>query len=111
MEVLLDVVTSVLKADFPSKAAAMFPEIRQKAANGFGWIDEVTIWAGIYIGIIYQRYRSWKSAIPWFECAWAASFVANGAEDGITRSLQTVIEKRHFSERLISVATLFLRFG
>ena len=97
MEALLELVASVLKAGFDLQAAATFTEIVQKADNNFGWDDERTIWAKISIGIVYQRYRNWESAKPWFEFAYAASFAANGEEDGITRSLQTAMEKRHFS--------------
>ena len=97
MEALLELVASVLKAGFDFQAANTFTQIIQKADNDFGWDDERTIWAKISIGIVFQRYRNWESAKPWFEFAHAASFVANGEEDGITRSLQTAMEKRHFS--------------
>ena len=97
MEALLELVASVLEAGFDLQAAATFAEIGQKAENDFGWDDERTIWAKISIGIVYQRHRSWESAKPWFEFARAASFAANGEEDGITRSLETAMEKRHFS--------------
>ena len=102
MEVLLTLVASVLKAGYDSQAAAMFTKIGQKAEDDFGWDDKWTIWARIFIGIVYQIYRSWERAESWFESARVASIAANGEEDGITRSLQTTMERRHFSERHFS---------
>ena len=102
MEALLALVTSVLKVGHDSQAAAMFTKTGQKAEDDFGWDDEWTIWAKISIGIVYQIYRGWERAESWFESARAASFAANGEEDGITRSLQMAMERRHFSERHFS---------
>ena len=97
MEALLELVASVLKAGFDHKAARVFHRIEQKADNDFGWDDERTIWAKISIGLIYQKHKDWEHAKPWFDYAYAASFAVNGEEDGITRSLQTAMDKRHFS--------------
>ena len=97
MEALLELVASVLEADFDYEAATVFRRIEQKADDDFGWDDERTIWAKISIGLIYQKHRDWERAKPWFDHAYAASFAANGDEDGITRSLQTAMDKRHFS--------------
>ena len=99
MEALLALVASVLKAGFDIQAAARFTEIGQKAENDLGWDDERTIWAKIFIGIIYQRYRSWDSAKPWFESARGASFAAWDKEDSVTRSLLAAMETCHFEER------------
>ena len=98
MEALLQLVASALKAGFDFKAAATLTKMGQKAENDFGWDAEITIWAKISIGIVYQRHRSWESAKPWFESARAASFAANGEEDGLTRTLQTAMEEPHYSE-------------
>lgn len=97
MEALLELAASGLKAGSDPEAAGIFERVEQKAEDDFGWDDERTIWAKISIGIIYQRYRNWERAKPWFEHAYAASFAANGAEDGITRSLETAMDKCHFS--------------
>ena len=97
MEALLELAASVLEARFDFEAAKTFQKIEQKADDSFGWDDERTIWAKISIGIIYQRHRNWERAKPWFDHALAASYAANGDEDGITRSLLTAMDKRHFS--------------
>ena len=98
MDALLQLVASALKAGFHFQAAATLTKIGQKAENDFGWDDERTIWAKISIGTMSQRHRSWESAKPWFESARAASFAANGEEDGLTRSLQKAMGKRYFSD-------------
>ena len=97
MEALLELVASVLEAGFDAEAAQQFEKIVEKADLYFGWDDERTIWAKISIGIIYQRHKTWERAKPWFDYALAASYAANGEEDGITKSLQTAMDKRHFS--------------
>ena len=98
MEALLELGASVLEAGgFDYQTAGVFHRIEQKAEDDFGWDDERTIWAKISIGLVYQKHRDWERAKPWFEHAYAASFAANGDEDGITRSLRTAMDKRHFS--------------
>ena len=97
MEALLELVAAFLEAGFDDEAAQKFEKIIQKADHYFGWDDERTIWAKISIGIIYQRHKTWEHAKPWFDYALAASYAANGEEDGITKSLQTAMVKRHFS--------------
>ena len=96
MEALVELAASLLKAGFGFKADATFTKIRLKAEDDFGWDNERTIWAKISIGLVYQRYRSWESAKPWFESAREASFATWGEEDWITRSLETAMEERHF---------------
>jgi len=97
MEALLELSASVLKGSFEDEAWRLFEQIEQKAEDEFGWDSERTIWAKINIGIIYERTKSWEYAQPWFNHAYAASIAANGDEDGISRSLQTALEKRHFA--------------
>ncbi|KAH7410602.1 hypothetical protein BKA64DRAFT_358129 [Cadophora sp. MPI-SDFR-AT-0126] len=97
MEVLLELSASILKGGFDTQAEILFKRIEDKADHDFDWDDERTIWTKISIGLVYQTHRSWALAKPWFDHAYAASFDANGEEDGITMALDLAREKRHFS--------------
>ncbi|MCJ1381030.1 hypothetical protein MMC17_004139 [Xylographa soralifera] len=97
MEAVLELAAHTLKAGFEDEAAGIFRDVEQKAENTFGWDQERTVWAKITIGIVYQRYKGWKLAKPWFDHAYSASFAANGDEDGVTMSLQAALDKQHFS--------------
>ena len=96
MDALVELAASFLEAGYFFEADTMSTKIRQKAEDDFGWNDERTIWAKMSIGLVYQAYRSWDSAKPWFDAALAASSAVWGKDDGITRSLQKAMEKRRF---------------
>ena len=97
MEAVLELAACVLKANYELEALEIIRKVGRKAEEDFGWDQERTIWAKISIGIVYQRYKSWEHAKLWFEHAYAASFAANGDEDGMTMSLQAALDKHHFS--------------
>ncbi|KAF2105452.1 hypothetical protein BDV96DRAFT_655598 [Lophiotrema nucula] len=97
MEASLELGAGVLRASLFTKAKWIFREIDRKASDVFGSDDERTIWIFISIGLIYQRYRMWSEARPWFEQAYAAADSAWGDSDGVTRALEKSLEKRHFS--------------
>ena len=97
IEASMELAAAVLRADLTSDANWMFHEIRMKTSNVFGVDDERTIWTAISIGLVYQRYRTWSEARPWFEQAYAAADAVWGLKDGITKSLEKSLEKRYFS--------------
>lgn len=97
VEAALELAAAVLKGNFDFLATPMFRTIEQKTQQTFGLLDERTIWMFISIGIVYETYRRWDDARPWFERAWAAGDSIWGFDDGVTRSLTNAFEKRHFS--------------
>ncbi|KAF2029058.1 hypothetical protein EK21DRAFT_113283 [Setomelanomma holmii] len=97
VEAALELTAGVLRGKFDFLATRMFRNIEQKATTLFGSTEERTIWMFISIGILYQTYRSWDEAQPWFEQAWAAADSMWGFHDGVTRSLTNAFAKRHFS--------------
>jgi len=97
VEAALELAAAVLRGRFDFFATPMFRTIEQKTQQMFGSVDERTIWMFINVGMIYQTYRRWDDARPWFERAWAAAGSAWGLEDGITRSLTNAFAKKHFS--------------
>ncbi|KAJ4355401.1 uncharacterized protein N0V89_003417 [Didymosphaeria variabile] len=97
IEVSLELAVGVLRGELVKHAQWMFREIQKKATNFFGEDDERTIWALINIGIIYQTYRTWPEAKPWFQSAYAAADAAWGMKDGVYRSLEKALEKHHFA--------------
>lgn len=97
MEAVLGLTACILNGGYQNEALRIFMNVDHKAEDDFGWDQERTIWAKITIGLVYQKYKSWDRAKIWFEHAHAASWAANGEEDGITRSLQAAMEKGHFS--------------
>jgi tetratricopeptide (TPR) repeat protein len=97
LEALLELSASILKGSFEDDAYRIFSQIEHKAEDDFGWDEERTIWTKINIGIIYETTKGWDYAKEWFNHAYAASIAANGDEDGISKSLQIALDKRHFS--------------
>jgi hypothetical protein len=97
LRALPELSAAVVKGSFGDEAAKLFKQIEQKADDNFGWDEERTIWRKISIGIIYERFKGWEYARPWFDHANAASIAANGDEDGITKALQVALDKHHFS--------------
>ena len=97
MEASLELAANVLKAGLGSSALELFRKIEHKAEDVFGWDEERTIWIKISIGIVYQKHKNWNDAKPWFEHARAASYGANGEEDGISVALDEAMDKCYFT--------------
>ncbi|KAF8849071.1 hypothetical protein BDZ45DRAFT_810268 [Acephala macrosclerotiorum] len=97
MEALLEISASILRGGFEDEAWSLFDKIEHKAEDDFGWDEERTVWGKISIGIIYEKTKGWEYAKSWFNHAYAASMIANGEEDGITKALQVALDKHHFS--------------
>lgn len=97
MEALLELSASILRGAFEDEAWSLFNKIEHKAEDDFGWDEERTVWGKISIGIIYEKTKGWEYAKLWFNHAYAASMIANGEEDGITKALQVALDKHHFS--------------
>jgi tetratricopeptide (TPR) repeat protein len=97
LEASMEVASALLKASFSADATTIFRDVERKAAHVFGPDDERTIWTLITIGIVHQNARNWREAKPWFEQALAAALQAYDDDDGITKSLETAMEKEHFS--------------
>jgi hypothetical protein len=98
VEASLELTAATLKGCFDVYARDMFRVVEAAMVRMLGSHDERTIWMFISIGIIYQSYRTWDVARPWFERAWAAADARWGSSDGITRSLSSALfDKRHFS--------------
>jgi tetratricopeptide (TPR) repeat protein len=99
LEAALQLIANMLKSGYKTEARRMFLEASEKASTVFGSDDERTVWVLITIGLVYQTYMTWDYAEDWFEEAFAAALrnQAWGPKDGIVRSLQNAMEKRHFS--------------
>jgi hypothetical protein len=97
MEASLELASAVLRGNFDQDSNRIFREIDRKATSLFGSYDERTIWICISTGIVYQTYRTWNQARPWFEQANASADAAWGGQDGITRALEKALVKHHFS--------------
>lgn len=97
VEAALELVAPFVKANYLDDAKRMFQMCEEKATSIFGDEDERTIWMYISIGLVYQRYRVWDDARPWFEQALAAAMDKYDENDGIRISLEEAMEVRHFS--------------
>ena len=97
MEACMKLAGVFLKAKFLQEAKDIFRKVEDKATVLYGCEDERTIWVLISIGLLYQNVRGWRDAEAWFQQALAFSYTAYGDNDGITRSLETSLEKQHFS--------------
>ncbi|KAI1130526.1 hypothetical protein F5Y10DRAFT_235429 [Nemania abortiva] len=99
MEAVLQLAANLLKSGYLAEARDIFLEAGEKATSLFGNSDERTVWVYITIGIVYQTYINWESAAEWFEAAFAKALASRewGPKDGIVRSLQAALDKRHFS--------------
>ncbi|KAI0454976.1 hypothetical protein F5B21DRAFT_473344 [Xylaria acuta] len=99
MEAVLQLAANLLKCGYIKEARNMFLEASEKATTLFGNSDERTVWVCITIGIVYQTHTSWNYAVEWFESAYARTLgsIEWGPKDGIIRSLEAALVKRHFS--------------
>jgi hypothetical protein len=100
MEAALQLAADIHKGGgFDLIAASIFRQVEQRATHLYGFEDERTIWILITVGLVYQRYAGWDAAREWFEQAFLGA-LANpswGKGDGIVRSLQNAMDKKHFS--------------
>ncbi|KAM3069420.1 hypothetical protein ACMFMG_005526 [Clarireedia jacksonii] len=99
MEAALQLVANALKCGYRPEARRMFLVASVKASEVFGSDDERTVWVHITIGLVYQTHMTWNDAEEWFEQALTAAYRNRewGPKDGITRSLQTALDRHHFS--------------
>ena len=98
LEASMELIGTLLKAGNIEEASRLFRRVDTKAETVFGRDDERTVWIYISIGLFYQQHGSgWLTALPWFEQALAAAMNTFPERDGIIRSLEKAIEKRHFS--------------
>ncbi|KAJ2989986.1 hypothetical protein NUW58_g3182 [Xylaria curta] len=99
METALQLGAYIYKGGFPIIAEYLFNNVLQASNTICGYDDERTIWTLITIGMVYQKYATWNEAKNWFENAFAAVLSSQewSHKDGIVRSLQNAIDKRHFS--------------
>ncbi|KAF6834491.1 hypothetical protein CPLU01_04956 [Colletotrichum plurivorum] len=99
MEASMQLALNIFRGGFRQIATRIFRRVDDKARSLFGIDDERTIWILITIGLAYQSNATWVEAEEWFEAAFAAALSSNrwDEEDGIVRSLQNALDKRHFS--------------
>jgi tetratricopeptide (TPR) repeat protein len=97
MEIALELAARFVAAGQTIRARAMFQTCEETASKVFGEYDERTLWSLISIGLVYQRYRDWNDAFPWFEHALATAMELYDENDGIRISLEEAMEVRHFS--------------
>lgn len=99
MEAAMQLAFNLLKAGYRPISTRIFRKVDEKARDLFGNDDERTIWILITIGLAYQNQTTWRDAEEWFEGAFAAALASNkwSGDDGIVRSLQNAMDKRHFS--------------
>lgn len=100
LEAGLELAASFYKCGYEVEAADIFSRARDRCLQTFGIGDERTIWTQISIGMIYQTYAdSWIEAFEWFQEAYSGALGHSswGHQDGVTISLATALEKRHFA--------------
>ncbi|KAI0974341.1 hypothetical protein F4678DRAFT_470408 [Xylaria arbuscula] len=99
IETALQLGAYIYRGGFPIIAQFLFNEVLQASNTICGYDDERTIWTLITIGMVYQKYATWNEAKNWFETAFSAVLSSEqwNPKDGIVRSLQNAIDKRHFS--------------
>ncbi|KAF2786480.1 hypothetical protein K505DRAFT_289676, partial [Melanomma pulvis-pyrius CBS 109.77] len=97
LEASMEVAAALLVGGFGDSSWSMFRKIEDKAVKLFGFDDERTIWTVISVGLIYQSAKGWDEARPWFEQALSAALSAYDEEDGMVKSLESAMDKRHFS--------------
>ncbi|KAF2125252.1 hypothetical protein P153DRAFT_360258 [Dothidotthia symphoricarpi CBS 119687] len=97
METALELVATFLSADRTMQARDMFQTCEETASRVFGEYDERTVWVLISIGLVYQRYKGWNEASPWFQHALSTAMELYDENDGIRISLEEALEVRHFS--------------
>jgi tetratricopeptide (TPR) repeat protein len=97
LEAALELIAPFVKANYLDDAKRMLQMCEEKVTPVFGDDDERTIWMYISIGLMYQKYRDWNDAQPWFERALAAAMEKYDENDGIRISLEEAMEVRYFS--------------
>ncbi|KAF2193259.1 hypothetical protein K469DRAFT_551926 [Zopfia rhizophila CBS 207.26] len=120
MEASVELAKLHIKAGRCDDAGPMLGKVEEEAVTSFGPDDNRTIWILIRIGVMYQDIRRWDEAELRFEQALAASMTANGLEDGLTKTLEEALEKRHYSflssesgafKSILGTSGLFIRPG
>jgi tetratricopeptide (TPR) repeat protein len=97
MEASVDVAKLLIQAGRGADAKEVLRSVEQEAVDSFGPDDDRTIFLLMRIGVMYQSEQNWDEAEPRFEQALAASMTAHGLEDGLTKTLETALENRHYS--------------
>ncbi|KAF1913313.1 hypothetical protein BDU57DRAFT_522148 [Ampelomyces quisqualis] len=97
IEAALELVAAYVKASYLNDAKLMFQKCDERATQTFGDDDERTIWTYISVGLVYQKYRNWEEARPWFEQALSIAMGKYNEDDGTRISLEEAMEVRHFS--------------
>ncbi|KAK0106080.1 hypothetical protein ONS95_004585 [Cadophora gregata] len=97
MEASVDVAKLLVQAGKAADAKDVLRSVEQEAVDSFGPDDDRTIWLLMRIGVMYQNEHDWDEAEPRFEQALAASMTQHGLEDGLTKTLESALEKRHYS--------------
>jgi Flp pilus assembly protein TadD len=97
MEASVDAAKLLIQAGRDADAKDVLRSVEQEAVDSFGPDDNRTIWMLMRIGVMYQNEQNWDEAEPRFEQALAASMTAHGLEDGLTKTLETALENRHYS--------------
>jgi tetratricopeptide (TPR) repeat protein len=83
LEAALELVAPFVKDNYLVVARRMLQMCEEKVTPVFGDDDERTIWMYISIGLMYQKYRDWNDARPWFERALSAAMEKYDENDGI----------------------------
>lgn len=97
LEAGLQLAATMFKCAYEAEARTMFNAAEVKSIDRFGYDDERTIWTLISTGLVYQTYASWDAAEPCFESAFARALSKWSHDDGIVKSLQRGLDKKHFS--------------
>lgn len=100
MESSLQLIANILKGGYVHEAQLLFEEAAEVAARVFEYADERTVWTFITIGLVFQTYRGWNEAWGWFERALSAAYNTFGgmnSKDGVVKSLQAALKRKHFS--------------
>ncbi|KAH8694492.1 hypothetical protein BGZ61DRAFT_588458 [Ilyonectria robusta] len=97
LEAGLQLAATMFKCAYEAEAKTMFKAAEAKSKEQFGNDDERTIWTLISTGLVYQTYASWDVAEPCFESAFARALSTWSDKDGIVKSLQRGLDKKHFS--------------
>ncbi|KAF2663287.1 hypothetical protein BT63DRAFT_123791 [Microthyrium microscopicum] len=96
LETFMELAAAMLNAGFDSEAGTILRMVSQKAEAMFHEFER-TIWVLISIGLIYQRYRTWLMASPWFQHALSLAYLIYDHNDGVIRSLEAAERNKRFS--------------
>jgi hypothetical protein len=97
MEASMELAAIMLKSNLDSYGTEMFHIVADKATMIFSDDSSRLIWILISIGLVYQKYRNWYEASSWFENALSTAYRTLKPNDGVRKSLEAAMERRHFS--------------